>query len=418
MSQSEIDGKFCFIEKLCCPEGVNMGTVPSLPNTTSALAYNLTDSKFYGNNGSAWSILGASENVTLAAIGAVPNANGASLAGQVLNLQPASASFGGVMTTGTQTIAGLKSFTSGLKVGTTTCIDIGSNTLPAGTVGAHCVNIGGNSGVNNATGYSNVAIGDSALELSTVATQCCAVGYQSLGKLTDLVNARDTAAYGQSSMLNTTSVYESTAIGQAALRSATVHYQNTALGCRALDTLLTGTGNIAIGAGSATLLAGAETNNIIVGHAGVLGDNNTTRIGTTQTKCLVAGIRGVTTVNADAIATLVDSAGQLGTVSSSRVLKENIAPLDSIMCKNIIKNLVPSTFSFKSDESHKMTYGLIAEDAAQVIPDLCIKIFPNDSDEEKAKLMTVQYHLLPILMLKEMQRMQEVIDQLSLKCGL
>lgn len=47
---------------------------------------------------------------TLAAIGATANANGATISGSTLNLQPASASFGGVMTTGTQTIAGAKTF--------------------------------------------------------------------------------------------------------------------------------------------------------------------------------------------------------------------------------------------------------------------------------------------------------------------
>lgn len=47
---------------------------------------------------------------SLAAIGAVPNANGASLSGSTLNLQPANGSFGGVITTGTQTIAGQKTF--------------------------------------------------------------------------------------------------------------------------------------------------------------------------------------------------------------------------------------------------------------------------------------------------------------------
>jgi hypothetical protein len=52
--------------------------------------------------------------VTLSAIGSTANANGATLTGQVLNLQPADASFGGVVTTGTQTFAGAKTFTSAL----------------------------------------------------------------------------------------------------------------------------------------------------------------------------------------------------------------------------------------------------------------------------------------------------------------
>ncbi len=51
-------------------------------------------------------------DVTLSAIGSSPNANAASLTGQVLNLQPASASFGGVVTTGTQTFGGVKTLTS------------------------------------------------------------------------------------------------------------------------------------------------------------------------------------------------------------------------------------------------------------------------------------------------------------------
>lgn len=51
-----------------------------------------------------------SGDVTLGAVGAVPNANGASLAAQVLTLQPANGSFPGVLTTGTQDIAGVKNF--------------------------------------------------------------------------------------------------------------------------------------------------------------------------------------------------------------------------------------------------------------------------------------------------------------------
>jgi hypothetical protein len=56
--------------------------------------------------------------LSLSAIGATPNANAATITGTVLNLEPASASFGGVVTTGTQTIAGDKTLTGAL-VGTT-----------------------------------------------------------------------------------------------------------------------------------------------------------------------------------------------------------------------------------------------------------------------------------------------------------
>lgn len=59
---------------------------------------------------------GGSGVTTLAAIGSSPNANGATISGSTLNLQPASASFGGVVTTGAQTIAGIKTHTDKIVV--------------------------------------------------------------------------------------------------------------------------------------------------------------------------------------------------------------------------------------------------------------------------------------------------------------
>jgi len=49
---------------------------------------------------------------SLGAIGSSPNANAATVSSSILNLEPASGSFGGVITTGTQTIAGSKTFSS------------------------------------------------------------------------------------------------------------------------------------------------------------------------------------------------------------------------------------------------------------------------------------------------------------------
>jgi hypothetical protein len=57
-------------------------------------------------------------DVTLGTIGAVPNANGASLSGQVLTLQPADSTFGGVLTAVAQSILGLKTFLSGVVAAT------------------------------------------------------------------------------------------------------------------------------------------------------------------------------------------------------------------------------------------------------------------------------------------------------------
>lgn len=68
---------------------------------------------------------------TPAAIGSVPNANGMTISGSTINLQPADGSFGGVVTTGTQTIAGAKTFNLAATTGTAiTLSGAGSATTP------------------------------------------------------------------------------------------------------------------------------------------------------------------------------------------------------------------------------------------------------------------------------------------------
>jgi hypothetical protein len=83
------------------------------------------DSIFYKINGITRAIKdsvgtgGGGGSVSLAAIGASPNTNGATLAGSVLNLEPASASFGGVLTAVAQSIVGSKTFVTSATIGST-----------------------------------------------------------------------------------------------------------------------------------------------------------------------------------------------------------------------------------------------------------------------------------------------------------
>jgi hypothetical protein len=56
------------------------------------------------------------QTITPLAIGSVPNANGITMSGSNLTLQPADESFGGVMTTATQLFGGTKSFSNGINV--------------------------------------------------------------------------------------------------------------------------------------------------------------------------------------------------------------------------------------------------------------------------------------------------------------
>jgi hypothetical protein len=74
--------------------------------------------------------------LSLSAIGAVPNANAATISGTVLNLQPANASFGGVVTTGPQTFAGEKTF-SGTSVIVDNQITLADNVLTGELIGGN-----------------------------------------------------------------------------------------------------------------------------------------------------------------------------------------------------------------------------------------------------------------------------------------
>jgi hypothetical protein len=138
-------------------------------------------------------------------------------------------------------------------------------------------------------------------------------------------------------------------------------------------------------------------------------ESNTIRIGTPapetaaglHTRALVAGICGVTTANADAIPVVIDSAGQLGTVSSSRSVKEDIRDMGDTTTR--LLDLRPVTFRYKQDHTLPggrevpPEYGLIAEEVAEVFPDLVIY-------DEKGQPFTVKYHEMAPMLLNEIQK--------------
>ena len=118
----------------------------------------------------------------------------------------------------------------------------------------------------------------------------------------------------------------------------------------------------------------------------------------------MAGIRGVTSGVADAIPVMVDSVGQLGTVSSSRRFKFDIADMGD--ASTGLMRLRPVTFRYKdatTDGAHPLQYGLIAEEVAEVNRDLVVY-------EKDGQALTVKYHLLPTMLLNEVQQQQRTID--------
>ena len=146
--------------------------------------------------------------------------------------------------------------------------------------------------------------------------------------------------------------------------------------------------------------------NIDIGNPGKAGEANTIRIGRggSQTATFIAGIRGVTTVNANAIPVLIDSAGQLGTMSSSRRFKKEIKPMDQT--SEAILGLKPVTFRYKSDSEGTPQFGLIAEEVAEVNPDLVVR-------DENGELYTVRYEAVNAMMACLIQTPNRAIAQNS-----
>lgn len=200
----------------------------------------------------------AGGGISLSAIGASPNANAATLTGSVLNLEPASASFGGVVTTTTQTFAGAKTFNSNitvsdLTVGTgntsdSTNVAIGLNTLTSSVSGMQfnvAIGQGAMQDINNASSDYNVAVGYNSLNgaSGTTANLNVSIGYIAMAAAT---SAQGNVAAGVAALNAATDATFNVAIGYNSLTATTTGDHNVAVGNAALST---NTGNRNVGLG-------------------------------------------------------------------------------------------------------------------------------------------------------------------------
>jgi hypothetical protein len=245
--------------------------------------------------------------------------------------------------------------------------------------------VGKGSGNFTMTGTGqNSGFGVDTLAAVTTGTNNTAVGF---GTLADDTTGFNNTAVGVNALITNTTGFNNTAVGVTALANNTIGFQNIALGLNALLNNTTGSNNIAIGISAGTSLITGSNNIYIGADAAAAGESNVTRIG---------GIRGATTGVADAIAVLIDSTGQLGTINSTRRVKHNIADMNNESAA--IYNLRPVTFAYNGDATETKQYGLIAEEANEVFPAIVV----HDADGQP---QTIQYHVLPALMLNELQKL-------------
>jgi hypothetical protein len=259
---------------------------------------------------------------------------------------------------------------------------IGSHALQSNTIGFFNTATGVFALGHNTTGSGNTANGDNALLKNTTAGNNTATGFDALYNNTTGSSQTATGAYA---LYSNTSGAGNTATGGGALNNNTMGNYNIALRLNAGFNLTTG------------------SNNIDIGALGVAGESNKIRIGMqgTQNGIFIAGIYNVAVTGSTVV---VNSSGKLGVTASSARFKEAIKPMDK--ANEAILALKPVTFHYKKevDPDGIPQFGLVAEQAEKVNPDLVAR-------DEEGKVYTVRYEAVNAMLLNEFLKEHRKVEE-------
>jgi hypothetical protein len=333
-------------------------------------------------------------------IGSSTATSGSTAGGSFSASSPAGSGVVGVDTAGTTGI-GVFGQGSGYGVYSQGNANVTGNLTVAGSVngltiespGTHNTGLGLNTLASATTGLENTAVGYGTLSNNTTGEYNVAIGGNALH-----ANTGGGSGEGNSN----------TAIGDGAMLLNSTGGSNLALGSLALGTNTVGSNNIAVGNTAGNNISGSNpeacSNNIDIGNTGTIGDSGVIRIGSgAQTSAYIAGINGVKTSVADAVPVLIDNTGNLGTINSSRRYKEDIQDMGDT--SSGLLRLRPVTFRYKqpySDGSKPIQYGLIAEEVAEVYPELVAR-------GADGQIQTVKYQVLDSMLLNELQKQNATI---------
>lgn len=275
---------------------------------------------------------------------------------------------------------------------------IGFNSLYSNDSGSSNTAAGANALGTNVSGSNNVGIGAGALSNNTSGASNTAVGMQALSG--NGITSNNTAI-GTQALWSHNGGCCNTAVGFQAMFDDTGGQNNVAIGEGALSANLIGGSNIAIGFNAGNVVTGY--NNIDIGNSGAANDSNAIRIGTAgqQMSTYIAGITGVWVGSGSAV--YVNANGQLGTIQSSQRYKENIQDLGA--ASDALMQLRPVQFRYKQaapDGGKPLQFGLIAEEVAQVYPELVVR-------DKEGRIESVQYQQLPAMLLNELQKQHQII---------
>jgi trimeric autotransporter adhesin len=218
----------------------------------------------------------------------------------------------------------------------------------------------------NTMGGANCAFGDEALQENTTGSLNTAIGYQALRPN---ATGNDNVALGARALFNGTGVMTGS--------------DNTAIGYSAGDGLDTGSGNVYIGAGMGTSES-AENDHTYIRN-----------INTTS----VSGA-GTDTVTVDL------TTGLLGHLTSSRRYKQGIQPMDN--ASETLYRLKPVTYRYKKeiDRTQGLDYGLIAEDVAEIDPNLAVR-------GREGQIESVRYNAINAMLLNEFLKEHRKVQELE-----
>jgi len=246
--------------------------------------------------------------------------------------------------------------------------------------------VGNNTGRSNVSGNYNTYIGISA-------------GYSSTGTNNTFV--------GNNSGFSNLG-YQNTHIGSESGIYTSTGKRNVHIGYRS-GYRSTGSGNVFIGnsANNTNFTNSTYSNCVALGDSVIVNASNQVRLGNNNITTFYCMGAYTSTVTGDAL--YVTTLGKIGRLTSSKRYKTEITPLE-INTTNIYK-LRPVSYTSLSD--NKRYFGLIAEEVADVIPELASFAKEKDvvlgSESEKLIPDAVQYPILSVLLLKEIQKHESTI---------
>jgi hypothetical protein len=256
---------------------------------------------------------------------------------------------------------------------------VGGGALFLNTTGAENSAVGANALVHNADGSDNNAFGTNALFTN--------------------VSGSFNNAHGRDALLNSTGD-QNNAMGDDAMFFNTTGSFNTAVGDDALDNNVDGNSNIAIGDEAGSSLGPSVNNCIAIGATGagpfVTFDNT----------CFIGSIFGQAVSDPGTqVPVFVDQFNNVGVFNtSSRKLKHDIQPMNK--ASETLYQFKPVTFKYNSDWKGTTQYGLIAEEVAEVDPQLVVR-------GRDGEIMAVHYEQISNMLLNEFLKEHKKVEKLQ-----